>query len=604
MLRKTSVATRLAILTATLLTSLVVGSVLSTRALDTTQASLRSVYVDRAVPAVSLGRMLDQLHRVRYALFMVATSMDDAEVAGYAREIREADKEVDRLWQTASTSQLSADAKPLVAALEGRLSQYRETRDRALRVIEAGHSEEALPLLKGEGKIKLDALRDGTAALIAVEEKDAKTEYDNADHHASSTQREAMFLALGAGLVAIALSFWLIQSVTRPLGAVRSVLMQARQKGDLSGRAPIEFEDEVGDTATALNGLLIELDGLVRDIAVVTTAAAEGQFHKRITVPATGELETVKTNINRFLGELETVLNEVEAVMSTLADGDMRGRVNAPARGQLGTIKTNINKSLSELSSSFQRVAQTIRQVASATQEASAAVGQVSDGAQHQLEALKHVAVGMQQTSQAVAHVSNNARESSAKAREATVLVKEGAASVDGVVEVVTRIREQSEEVTRITDLISQIANQTNMLSLNAAIEAARAGEHGKGFAVVAEQVGRLAESSGKSVKEIVSLLGRAAKETHRGVEVATTVRKSIDSIANRVRETDRMAETIATAMEQQQAAIAEINASVSDLARIGQTNAAASEEITSTMVELARLAKQTRDEIERFKTS
>lgn len=64
------------------------------------------------------------------------------------------------------------------------------------------------------------------------------------------------------------------------------------------------------------------------------------------------------------------------------------------------------------------------------------------------------------------------------------------------------------------------------------------------------------------------------------------------------------MAETIATAMEQQQAAIAEINASVSDLARIGQTNASASEEITSTMVELARLAKQTRDEIERFKTS
>lgn len=70
------------------------------------------------------------------------------------------------------------------------------------------------------------------------------------------------------------------------------------------------------------------------------------------------------------------------------------------------------------------------------------------------------------------------------------------------------------------------------------------------------------------------------------------------------MRETDRMAETIATAMEQQQAAIAEINASVSDLARIGQTNASASEEITSTMVELARLAKQTRDEIERFKTS
>ena len=604
MLRKTSVATRLAILTLTLLASIVLGASMSSRAVDDAQQSLRSVYTDRAVPSVALGRMLDQLHRVRYALFMVATSMVDAEVAQYTREVREADREIDALWSRASTSNVGAEGRSLVVALEASLAEYRQTRDRTLHVIETGHAEDALPLLKGEGKAKLDAVRDGTAALIALEERLAQSDYETATAHAEVVQRETLSLALGAGVVAALLSFWLIQSVTRPLGAVRAVLMKARERGDLSGRAAIEFEDEVGDTAAALNGLLEELDGLVRDIAAVTTAAAEGQFGKRITVPATGELATIKTNVNRFLEELELVLGEVGTVMGTLAAGDMRGRVAAPARGQLGVIKSNINKSLTELSSSFQRVAQTVRQVAGATQEASSAVGQVSDGAQHQLDALKHVAVGMHQTSQAVADVSMNARASSLKAREAASLVKQGAESVEGVVDVVTRIREQSEEVTRITDLISQIANQTNMLSLNAAIEAARAGEHGKGFAVVAEQVGRLAESSGKSVQEVVDLISRASKETLRGVEVAASVRASIDAVAGRVRETDRMAESIAAAMEEQQAAIAEINASVGDLARIGQTNAAASEEITSTMVELARLAKQTRDEIDRFRTT
>ena len=119
---------------------------------------------------------------------------------------------------------------------------------------------------------------------------------------------------------------------------------------------------------------------------------------------------------------------------------------------------------------------------------------------------------------------------------------------------------------------------------------------------MVAEQVGRLAESSGKSVKEIIDLVGRAAKETHRGVEVAGTVRASIDAVADRVRDTNKMAETIAAAMEQQQAAVAEINASVADLTRIGQANAAAAEEITSTMIELAKLSERTRDEVERFK--
>lgn len=604
MLQKTSVAARLAILTVSLLVSLVVGSLLGTRAIDATQASLRTVYLERAVPAVSLGKMLDHLHRVRYALFMVATSMDDVEVAKYTHEILEADKEVDRLWKAASASVPATGVRPLVDALEGRLTEYRETRDHALRVIAAGHSEEALPLLKGEGKVKLDALRDGIADLIEVEERGAAGEYQRADGAAIATERRTVLLALGAALVAMILSYWLIQSVARPLRSVRAALVLAREKGDLSGRATIEFEDEVGDAASALNGLLAELEGLVGDIAYVTAAAAEGDFHQRVTVPATGGLATIKININRFLGELETILTDIESVIVALAEGDMRGRVRAPARGQLETIKLNTNKSLGELSSSFQRVAHAIRQFASATQEASNAVGRVSDDARRQLDALKHVAVGMDQTSQAVEHVSSGARDSSGKAREATALVNDGAASVGVVVEVVTRIRAQSEEITRFTDLISQIANQTNMLSLNAAIEAARAGEHGKGFAVVAEQVGRLAESSGKSASEIVDLVGRAAKETRHGVDVATAVRRSIDAIAKHVHETDRMAEGIATAMEEQQAAIREINTSVTELARIGQANAAAAEELSSTMIALAQLSVQTRAEVDRFKTA
>ena len=150
--------------------------------------------------------------------------------------------------------------------------------------------------------------------------------------------------------------------------------------------------------------------------------------------------------------------------------------------------------------------------------------------------------------------------------------------------------------------MIGQIASQTNMLSLNAAIEAARAGEAGKGFAVVAEEVGKLADHSGRSVSEINTLVEKADAETSKGVRVAGVVGDSIDQISKGVGESEKMANAIAAAVEQQSASVEEIRASMNQLQSIGESNAAASEEVTATMVELARLADQTRNEVERFR--
>ncbi len=597
-----SVGARLVVLTVTLLAALVALVAMNLQSLGRIEASLRTVYLDRTVPAIDLATMTDEAHRSRFRMAIAAASGDPEKVAGYATQIAEIDRSIDRTWAKYKATYLTPEEVVLAAKVERDLAEYREVREATMRFAAQGKRDQALELSLGDGMGKFNRLRDSLKDLLNLQGRVADVEYNQGQAGYAAAIRSSIAITVSAVVIGALLAYWLIRSVTRPLADVQQALMRVSSQGDFSVRVVVESDDEIGKTAHAVNTVLGELDGIVRDVGAVMAEAAEGRFQQRVTAKATGQLDGIKSGVNRAFESLEAVLANVDAVMHRVATGDMSARVTVNAGGQLGDIKNDINHSLDELSRSLTRVAQTIRQVASATNEASAAVGQVSDGAQHQMLALKQVAVGMTQTSQGVLHVSNSARTSSLRAREAADLVTTGAASVDAMVDVVHAIREHSEQVTRITEVISQLASQTNMLSLNAAIEAARAGEHGKGFAVVAEQVGRLAESSGKSVKEIIDLVGRAAKETHRGVEVAGTVRASIDAVADRVRDTNKMAETIAAAMEQQQAAVAEINASVADLTRIGQANAAAAEEITSTMIELAQLSERTRDEVERFK--
>ena len=364
--------------------------------------------------------------------------------------------------------------------------------------------------------------------------------------------------AMFAGIMAllVALSYVTSRGITRQVAELCGVLSSIQETGDLSKRVAVASKDDIGRAATALNSFLAELDG---------------------------------------------VMSAINATMEWVAVNHLSARVGIAAKGDAGRLKDNINRSLDTLSATLQTVTGSIRQVATATAEVSSAIGQISDGANNQFNALKQVSVAIDQTAQAVVEVADNAHNSSVQSRRAAELVRVGDVHMDSMIEVVGAISASSQQIGKITDVISRIARQTNMLSLNAALEAARAGAHGKGCAVVADEVGRLAENSGKSVAEIVNLIARAANEAARGVEVSAAVKSSIDQIAEGVEGTDRMAAAIAAAIEQQMAAVTEIKASVNDLTYIGESSAAAAEQIAATMTELSRLASRLNDELAEF---
>jgi methyl-accepting chemotaxis protein len=299
-------------------------------------------------------------------------------------------------------------------------------------------------------------------------------------------------------------------------------------------------------------------------------------------------------------------VTSITQAMRRLAGGDTSGAVPATeSRDEIGEMARAVQYFQTQAVAAnllTDRVGEDVGRIALAATQASDAVSQVSDGAHLQLDALKKTSTAVGQSTQAISEVAKNTQLASGQARDAASLVTGGMDQMNGMVELVNAIAENSSKIRHIAESISRIASQTNMLSLNAAIEAARAGEHGSGFAVVAEEVRKLAENSASLAQEIAEIVNRAGGQAGRGVAVAGEVREKMQQIFQIVHQSDRLSGSIATAMEEQQAAVLDINSSLTELTRIGQSNATAAEEITATMLDLSRLADHTRAEVDKFK--
>ena len=299
-------------------------------------------------------------------------------------------------------------------------------------------------------------------------------------------------------------------------------------------------------------------------------------------------------------------LRRLAVAMSALADGDTRIEVpTAGAHDEIGEMAQALQFFKRQTIGAqllTQEVTDSIRQVALAAVQATSAIGQVSGGANTQLAALRHVANGLQQSADAITLVTANTHSARERAQQMADLVEHGRTEMAGMVAAVNAIAESSAQVAKFVDDIARIASQTNMLSLNAEIEAARAGENGKGFTVVAEEVGKLADSSAALATEIAAQIRNAIQQAEHGVASASLVNDNIQMIAASVAESDRLAQSIAAAMEQQQTNVAEINGKMGELTGIGQANASAASEISTTMQDLSRLAEETRTKVAQFK--
>ncbi|MEK7773961.1 MAG: methyl-accepting chemotaxis protein, partial [Deltaproteobacteria bacterium] len=267
--------------------------------------------------------------------------------------------------------------------------------------------------------------------------------------------------------------------------------------------------------------------------------------------------------------------------------------------------------------------------LASAAEQLSASSSQIAEGADRQSNQTTQVATAMEEMNATVLEVARNSQtvsESAKQAREtaeqggnvisqAVSAMKEVAESTSVTADTVKRLGKSSEDIGAIVSVINDIADQTNLLALNAAIEAARAGEQGRGFAVVADEVRKLAERTTRATKEISNMINSIQAETNKavnemadgtlkvenGVRLANEAGEALGKIVNGVHTVTEMISQIATSAEEQSATTDEITQNMDSIKDVSKTSVTAIAEAARASNEMARLATELKDLVSRF---
>ncbi len=311
-------------------------------------------------------------------------------------------------------------------------------------------------------------------------------------------------------------------------------------------------------------------------------------------------------------------LSETLKVAERIAAGDLTQNLSSNRADELGQLQRAIQSMTQGLRELIGGISDGVTQIASAAEELSAVTEQTSAGVNSQKVETDQVATAMNEMTATVQEVARNAEEASEaavaadqQAREGDKVVGEAIAQIERLAtevghstEAMGELKRESDKIGSVLDVIKSVAQQTNLLALNAAIEAARAGEAGRGFAVVADEVRSLAQRTQKSTEEIeelivglqngtqhvATIMDNSRTLTDSSVELTRRAGGSLESITRTVSAIQAMNQQIAAAAEQQSAVAEEINRSVLNVRDVSDQTSAASEETAASSVELARL--------------
>lgn len=377
---------------------------------------------------------------------------------------------------------------------------------------------------------------------------------------------------IGILLVSIIIALFVARTIANPINTVKAAIERAAQ-GDLTGELVIRTHDEVGILAASFNSMTANMKQIISEIIAASEKCAS----------EANEFSANSLNMTRSNQEVNNAIEEV-------------------ARGN-----TKQTQDIAEVVKIMDRHGETITSIAR--------------GAGQQAEKVNSTSMAIGQMVSGVEEVASSAQFAADTAEETTQVAGQGGQAVEKVVSGMDNIKskvfdaanrikelgERSQQIGEIIQVIDDIAEQTNLLALNAAIEAARAGEHGKGFAVVADEVRKLAERSSKATKEIaelvnaiqggteraVSAMNEGTQEVENGAGLAADAGSALDRIITNVARTNDEIHKISKAAQQISEYSTEVVGSMEVVAGITEENSSATQEMAGSSDEVIRAIEE-----------